>query len=141
MADVMAAVDSLHPAIELPDSRYLDFARVGAPQLIADNACAGWFILGEPTTASWRTYDLVSHEVTMRRNGSMARTGTGANVLGNPWTALTWIANELSRYGTGLLAGEIVTTGTCIVPLDIASGNQLVADFGDFGCVDVVVSQ
>ncbi len=47
MADVMAAVDSLHPAIELPDSRNLDFARVGAPQLIADNACAGWFILGE----------------------------------------------------------------------------------------------
>ena len=141
MADVMAAVDSLHPAIGLPDSRYLDFARVGAPQLIADNACAGWFILGEATAASWRTRDLVSHEVTMRRNGSMARTGTGANVLGNPWTALTWIANELSRYGTGLLAGEIVTTGTCIVPLDIAPGDQLVADFGDFGCVDVVVSQ
>jgi 2-keto-4-pentenoate hydratase len=75
----------------------------------------------------------------MRRNGTVARTGTGANVLGNPWTALTWIANELSRYGTGLLAGEIVTTGTCIVPLDIAPGDRLVADFGDFGCVDVVV--
>ena len=71
----------------------------------------------------------------------MARIGTGANVLGNLWTALTWIANELSRYGTGLLAGEIVTTGTCIVPLDIAPGDQLVADFGDFGCVAVVVSQ
>jgi len=139
MADVMAAVDSLYPVIELPDSRYLDFARVGAPQLIADNACAGWFILGKATTALWRTRDLVTHEVTMRRHGTMARTGTGANVLGNPWTALTWIANELSRYGTGLLAGEIVTTGTCIVPLDIVPGDRLVADFGDFGWVDVAV--
>ena len=30
MADVIAAVDSLYPAIELPDSRYHDFAHVGA---------------------------------------------------------------------------------------------------------------
>ncbi len=75
----------------------------------------------------------------MHRNGTIARTGTGANVLGNPWTALTWLANELSRYGIGLLASEIVTTGTCIVPLDIAPGDRLVADCGDFGCVDVVV--
>ncbi len=78
MADVMAAVDSLYPAIELPDLRYLDFARVGALQLIADNACAGWFILGEATTVPWRTCNLVTHEVTMRRNGTIARTGTGA---------------------------------------------------------------
>ena len=34
----LAAVATLHPAIEVPDSRYDDFTRVGAPQLIADNA-------------------------------------------------------------------------------------------------------
>ena len=77
----------------------------------------------------------------MRRNGTMARTGTGVNVLGNPWNALTWIANELSRYGISLLAGEIVTTGTCIVPLDMARGDRLVADFSDFGYVDVWVRE
>ena len=138
-ADVMAAVDSLHPAIELPDSRYTDFARVGAPQLIADNACAGWFILGAATTAAWRTRDLAAHAVSMRCNGSIACRGIGANVLGSPWTALTWIANELSTYGLGLRAGEIVTTGTCIVPLAMTPGEHLVADFGDFGSIDVVV--
>ncbi|MGH9854388.1 MAG: 2-keto-4-pentenoate hydratase, partial [Blastocatellia bacterium] len=46
MDEVLAAVESLYPAIEIPDSRYHDFARVGAPQLIADNACACWFVLG-----------------------------------------------------------------------------------------------
>jgi 2-keto-4-pentenoate hydratase len=125
--------------MELPDARYLDFARVGAPQLIADQACAGWLILGEATTASWRTCALVTHEVARRRHGTIARTGTGAHVLGHPWTALTWIANALSRYGVGLLAGESVTTGTCIVPLAMAPGDRLGADFGDLGCVDVVV--
>ena len=38
--EVLDAVESLHPAIEVPDSRYNDFAKVGAPQLIADTACA-----------------------------------------------------------------------------------------------------
>ena len=36
--EVMVAVASLHCAIEVPDSRYHDFLRVGAEQLIADNA-------------------------------------------------------------------------------------------------------
>ena len=52
--EVLAAVESLHPAIEVPDSRYSDFARVGAPQLIADTACACWFVLAPATRAEWR---------------------------------------------------------------------------------------
>ena len=40
MDEVLAAVATLHPAIEVPDSRFDDFTIVGAPQLIADNACA-----------------------------------------------------------------------------------------------------
>ena len=44
--EVLAAVETLHPAIEVPDSRYEDFAKVGAAQLIADNACAHYFVLG-----------------------------------------------------------------------------------------------
>ena len=48
--EVLDAVDTLHPAIEIPDSRYDDFTLVGAPQLIADNACAHYFVLGPATT-------------------------------------------------------------------------------------------
>src|SRR5262249_20817446 len=34
--EVLARVATLHPAIEIPDSRYVDFTAVGAAQLIAD---------------------------------------------------------------------------------------------------------
>ena len=68
-AEVLDAVESLHPAIEVPDSRYNDFATVGAPQLIADTACADWFVLGAPDSADWRSRDLVAHAVTAYRNG------------------------------------------------------------------------
>jgi 2-keto-4-pentenoate hydratase len=44
--EVFEAVASLHPAIEIPDSRFNDFAKVGAAQLIADNACANWMAIG-----------------------------------------------------------------------------------------------
>ena len=80
--EVLAAVDTLHPAIEIPDSRYRDFTVVGAPQLIADMACACWFVLGPATTAPWRERDLAQHALTARRNGTFVAEGRGANALG-----------------------------------------------------------
>ena len=138
-SEVLDAIESLHPAIEVPDSRYNDFARVGAPQLIADTACACWFVLGRATSEDWRARDLVSHSVTAHKNGLPAATGSGANVLGDPRTALAWIANELRMFGEGLRAGDIVTTGTCVAPIPIAPGDCVRADFGVFGDVTVNV--
>lgn len=135
MEEVLEAVESVYPAIEIPDARYRDFACVGAPQLIADHACADWFVLGTPVQVPWRNRDLAAHRVTMHRNGSLVREGVGANVLGDPRLALTWLAQELATYDTGLQAGQLVTTGTCIVPVEIVPGDRLLADFGDFGQV------
>lgn len=135
--EVLAAVASLHPSIEVPDSRYNDFARVGAPQLIADTACACWFVLGAPTQADWRSRDLVAHTVTAYRNGQPVATGSGANVLGDPRIALTWLVNELRTYADGVDAGQFVTTGTCVVPVPIKPGDEVRADFGDLGAVEV----
>ncbi len=134
--DVFKAVESLHPAIEVPDSRYHDFIHAGAPQLIADTACACWFVLGPATSADWRARDLAGHALTAFKNGSPAGTGIGANVLGDPRVALTWIANELKTYGEGLRAGDVVTTGTCLTPVPVAPGDRVLADFGDFGAVE-----
>jgi 2-keto-4-pentenoate hydratase len=58
-------------------------------------------------------------------------------VLGDPRIALTWIANELSRLGVALREGEVVTTGTCMQPLDVLPGDHVTADFGRFGRVEV----
>src|SRR3977135_567268 len=56
------AVDTLHPAIEIPDSRFADFVNAGAAQIIADNACAHLFVLGAPTASNWRALDLVEEK-------------------------------------------------------------------------------
>jgi 2-keto-4-pentenoate hydratase len=138
--EVLEAVAALHPAIEIPDSRYEDFARAGAAQLIADNACAHQFVLGEPSVHDWRALDLARHEVKGDVSARLSRTGTGANVLGSPAVALTWLANELSGLGVTLAAGQIVTTGTCLVPLELTAHDRVVVDFGVLGRVEVRVA-
>ena len=133
--EVMSAVADLHLGIEIPDSRMTDFVRVGAPSLIADLACASWWMVGDAVTADWRSVDLAAHPVTAYKNGAVAAEGMGRNVLGDPRIALTWLANELCVYGDGLLAGDYVTTGTCVVPVPCAPGDAFVMDFGGLGTV------
>ncbi len=137
LPEVLEAVESLHPAIELPDSRYEDYASVGAPQLIADTACACWLLVGEATEADWRREDLAAHAVHTSLNGQPSGSGVGANVLRDPRLALTWLANELRTYGQGLTAGDLVTTGTCVTPVAVAPGDTFRADFGAFGSLQV----
>ena len=136
MDEVMASVASLHPAIEVPDSRFLDFGTAGPAQLIADSACADLFVWGSATAADWRTLDLAAHPVSLSLNGVRAGEGRGANVLGDPRIALTWLANELTVRADGLKAGQTVTTGTCIQPTGIAPGVRVRGDFGLLGNVE-----
>ena len=135
--EVLAAVVSLYPAIEVPDSRYVDFTKVGAAQLIADCACACWYRIGPSVEGDWRRDDLVQHVVVAYRNGAETGTGTGANVLGDPRVALTWLVNELSTHGRGISPGDVVMTGTCVVPVKVAPGDHVRMDFGAYGDIDV----
>jgi 2-keto-4-pentenoate hydratase len=135
--EVLDAVESLHPAIEVPDSRYEDFVAVGAAQLIADNACAHDFVLGPATSAPWRSMDLVGHPVKTTVAGKLERDGRGANVLGDPRVALAWLVNELSQLGIAAKAGQVVTTGTCVVPLPIGPGDEVACDFGPIGRIAI----
>lgn len=137
--DVLDAVGALHLAIELPSSRFLDFSKVGAAQLIADNACAHQFLLGPAVDEIWRTLDLSQHKVIGIVAGKLKNEGSGGAVLGDPCIALTWLANELSSLGQDLVADQIVTTGTCTVPLPITSGDRVKADFGRLGHIDLVI--
>ena len=138
--EVLAAVASLHPAIELPDSRFAHFETAGLAQLVADNACAHKFVLGPPALQEWRALDLAAHPGRAFRNGELAEEGVGANVLGDPRIALTWLANELSHHGMTLKAGQVVTTGTCVKPVAISAGERIEGDLGILGKVSVMIA-
>jgi 2-keto-4-pentenoate hydratase len=140
--EVLAAIESLHPAFEVPDSRFRDFARAGKAQLIADDACCGQFAFGAAAPTAWRTVDLAAHRVhaTVRGAAGRLRTtreGEGRALLGGPLNALTWLANELSSLDIGLRAGDWASCGTCMVPLEILPGDRVMADYGQFGRIEI----
>jgi 2-keto-4-pentenoate hydratase len=145
MEEVLAATASLHPAFELPDSRFAAFARAGKAQLIADDACCGRFAFGPAAPEGWRAVELADHRVQATVRGADGqvryfREGQGRALLGDPCTALTWLANELSALGIGLRAGDWASCGTCMVPLEVLPGDRVVADYGTFGCIEIGLS-
>jgi len=137
--EVLAAIGALHPAIEVPDTRFDDFIGVGLPSLVADAMCGGFVALGPPT-ADWDPGELPGHRGVMLRDGEEVAAGVGADVLGDPCEAMVWLANELRARGLGLLAGDLVITGACTPPHPIATGDAMTADFGALGRVEVAFS-
>jgi len=134
--EVCDAIADMHVAIEVPDGRFEKFDEAGPGQIAADDAYASWFVLGAKV-AGWRDVDLPRHPVRVLKNGKLAAEGSGAAVLGDPRIALTWLANDRARRGIGLKAGDVITTGTCIKPLDVAPGDKIIADFGALGRVSL----
>ena len=132
-SEVMLAVDTLHSAIEIPNSRFKDFSKMGDKQLIVDNACAHELVIGPAMCDSWRRIDLSKHQVLISVGEQCPQEGSGSNVLGDPRIALTWLVNELSTNGINLRAGEMVTTGTCVTPIKIQPGDEVTADYGALG--------
>ena len=135
--EVIDFIEDLHLAIELPDSRFEDFSKVGELGLIADNACAHQFVISSPIKFEWQNIDLSLHRVRIYNNKNLSHDGVGSNVLGGPLIALTWLINEMSQNNITIQKGMIISTGTCALPLPIACGDKITADFGVLGFIDI----
>ena len=131
--EVLAAVASLHPGIEVPDSRFRHFERAGEAQLIADCACTNDMVLGAPVAPAPRVRELPALEVRAAVSDGRRAQGLGRNVLGDPVDALVWLVNELGAAGQAIEAGQFVTTGACVAPIPVVPGRQVEADFGWIG--------
>jgi len=107
-----------------------------AAAILADGAVSGTIVCG-PAIADWRTRDIAGQEVALSSNGRLRRKGTAAEALDHLMAPLTWLANELSRMGVGMNAGQMVSTGTLTGMLAPKPGEDYVADFGPFGSVKV----
>ncbi|MHA1536078.1 MAG: 2-keto-4-pentenoate hydratase [Alphaproteobacteria bacterium] len=134
--EVERAVGTLHPAIEVVDTRLDDWLSRGAPSIVADNGANGALILGE-AVKDWRKLDLAKMLVVLKIDGKRIAGGTGVRVLGHPLESLTWLVNKLSATGITLERDQIVTTGT-VTGLNFARpGSTGIAKFGKIGQVQI----
>ncbi|RSM72845.1 2-keto-4-pentenoate hydratase [Kibdelosporangium aridum] len=133
--DVLAATSFLAPAIELIDSRIVDW-NIKLPDTIADNASSAGFVLGaarvRPSDVDVRDIDAV-----LWRNGSEVAKGRSDAVLGNPATAVAWLAGKVACFGVRLQAGHIVLPGSCTRAIDARPGDTFRAEFSGLGDVSL----
>jgi 2-keto-4-pentenoate hydratase len=131
--DVLAATEAVAPAIELIDSRILDW-RIGLVDTIADNASSAGFVLGAERVKP-ADIDLCAIEASLARNGEVVAEGRSDAVLGNPVTAVAWLARKVADFDVRLEAGHVVLPGSCTRAVDVRPGDCFVADFTGLGQV------
>ncbi len=140
-ADVLAATETVCPALEILDTRILrvDPATGKARKVfdtIADNAANAGIVLGDQRHAP-DAFDLRWVGAIVTRDGVVEETGLGAGVLNDPVQGIVWLAERLATNGQKIRAGDVVLSGSFIRPLEAPSGSRFSADYGPFGHVDI----
>ena len=133
LATVLAAIDAVHPAIEVADSRYAEPFRL--VDSVADNAGAARVVLGAPRKPA-ELVDLHVLGCVFGFPGGFD-TAAGGAAMGHPAAALAWLAGALAARGDRIEPGTVVLTGglTAAVPLRV--GERLTAEFDGLGPVEV----
>lgn len=131
--DVLAATAAFAPSIELIDTRIRDW-KIALCDTIADNASSAGFVLGA-ARVSPKDIDIKGIDAVLTRNGDVVAEGRSDAVLGNPVTAVAWLARKVDSFGVRLKAGDIVLPGSCTRAIDVGPGDEFVADFAGLGSV------
>lgn len=132
--DLPDLIASVNIAVELVGRRTLGEGLPPLHAAIADFGANVAFIEG-PSLADWRSINLAEVAVSAKTNGEETNNGTGAAVLGHPLNSLLWMHNSLRAIGSGLKAGEWVSTGTCLGVIKAVPGSKVDISFS--GCGDI----
>lgn len=133
--DVLAGTEFVAPSIELIDSRIENW-QIGLSDTIADNASSAGFVLGKERVRP-PDIDLLTIDAVLRRNGDVVAEGRSDAVLGNPVTAVSWLARKVAGFGVRLKKGDIVLPGSCTRAIDAHAGDTFVAEFVGLGTVSL----
>jgi 2-keto-4-pentenoate hydratase len=134
---LLDAIDYAAAAIEIVDSR-IESWDIRLFDTISDNASSGLFVLGNVRR---HPRDLDLQGLTMRMvRGHAPETvsqGSGADCMGHPLEALTWLASTMKALGRPLLRGDIVLSGA-LGPMAVARpGDCFTAEIDSLGQVGV----
>jgi 2-keto-4-pentenoate hydratase len=111
MDEVVAAIESCHPVIEVIESGLLDPLKAERLSMIADLQMHGGFVYGA-AVADWKKIDFKAEHVVIAVDGVVRVERTGSNTSGDLMRLLPWLANEGTARTCGLKAGQWVTTGS-----------------------------
>jgi 2-keto-4-pentenoate hydratase len=136
VVEVLAAVATVHPSIEIVNPRLPKGFSDVVEWYVADGGLSHALVLGPGVKPlAQGDYAKIANRVSI--NGQPKTTGLGANALGGPELALTWLANDLIGKGLFLRAGDVVTTGVITEVFDTKIGDFVEATYDHLGTVSV----
>jgi 2-keto-4-pentenoate hydratase len=134
--ELLNAIASCHPAIELLESALLNPDTADRLTAIADLQSNGGFIAGPPISG-WADFNFAGESAQMNVDG-FVRVENGKNAAGGDLLRLVlWLANEAQSRTAGLLAGQWITTGSWTGKILADSGSVALARFPQLGEVTV----
>jgi 2-keto-4-pentenoate hydratase len=136
--EVLDAVDSLHPVIELVDTRFTRLKGTDPLSHAADQMNHGALVIG-PALVDWRGIDPQNQPVRLSFDGKTVLEHVGGNTAGDPVRLLQWLADTGARAYGGLSAGMVITTGSCTGLLMIEPGTRVMAEFPGLGSIETSV--
>jgi len=131
--DVLAATAAFVPSIELIDTRIKNW-QIKLCDTIADNASSAGWVLGTERVSP-KDIDITAIDAVLKCNGEVVGEGRSDAVLGNPVTAVAWLARKVDSFGVRLKAGDVVLPGACMRAIDARPGDHFVAEFSGLGSV------
>jgi len=135
---VRDAVDVALPALEVVDSRILDWD-IGFTDTVADNASSGLFVVSREGR---RLDEFEPREVSMSLtiNGEERSSGTGDACLGDPLEALRWLAVQAQRFGDPLRSGHLILSGALGPFVPFVPGDRVETTISGFAPLSVTFS-
>jgi 2-keto-4-pentenoate hydratase len=133
--DEVLAAASLHPTIEVVDSRYQDFRSLDRLQVLADNFSNGGLVYGA-AASGWQGMDLVHPPIAVTADGKPFAECTGLRA-GDPIGLFVELVNFVANKRGGVPAGTFVTTGTHTGLVFTEPGVTIRAEYGALGRVEV----
>ena len=123
-ATAAAAVATSMVAIEVVEDRYRDFNHLDTETLIADDFFHHSCVLGvELDDVDPRALRSATAEMSV--NGECVGHGSGADILGDPLRALSWLANAATSWGVPLQAGDVILLGSLVQTHWVRAGDTI----------------
>ena len=130
-ADIIAALATMHPVLEVCESRYLEPKDHDLLSNLADTQSHNGLVYG-PGEPDWTRVDLTKEKCTQLVNGAVDAESTGYP-FGDVLALVIWLANEGSVWAGGLKAGQFVTCGSWTGANRVPQGATVIARFASLG--------
>ena len=135
--DAAPFIESVHPAFELPETRFGTIGEAGTAALVADYGAAGYAILGPGT--DFAKFDAEGYDANVRLfvNGELQDTGEMSALVMEPLALLNSQKHRFSQHKNVKEWGDYILLGSLTPPQRLSRQDIVRAEFSRLGAIEL----